>query len=1094
MNYLIELKKRKHWCVLFLFTWCLTQAVAQNQQTMGATQGKLVGKVIDANTNEPLPGVSVKIKGTLQGTATDVNGSFSLKGGDGTVLQISYTGYITREIVVNAHEALTISLTADQQALDEVIVVGYGTQKRTTLTGAVGTIGKETFQDRGPISNPLAALQGQVAGVTVTRSSAQPGRESWNFQMRGATSINGTEALVIIDGVPVPGVSALNSLNPNDIENISFLKDAAAASIYGARAAGGVVLITTKRALDGKPTINYNGSLSLKRVGLLPQLVDINGWGPMIEEARLSDGFGAEDLWINLARASMYAKQNGLNYLTRQEYLDQGFTGFTDVRDFMFFDGTMQDILWGTASSHEHQLSISGKGEKTGYRISLGYLNDGSLLQYGDNSNKRYNLRLSHDYQITDKFKLQSNLSLERNDIVQPSGLGGLLNNGIQPGMPTTTINGKPYIWGSGIGNVAVNNIAQYGGENKEFHTRINTNFNLSYQLNEHLSANAAVGYYFYNRDNRVQENLVGYYDYLETAPPIYLTSTGANQNFYQRGARRENYYTGNIYLQYQKVFGTDHDFKLMAGTQYERNDFNRFLGRTLDVLDGVPPSLSNSFGDPTTKSVSETQGHNALAGYFSRVNYNYKGRYLLEVNGRYDGSSRFRAQDRWKLFGGISGGWRLKEEAFLKDVELVSDLKLRASWGTVGNQSGIGLYDYYEYLRLDYSTGPASSGFPILGNSPAVRLSPQNLVAFDRTWEELQTTNIGLDFAFANNRLTGSVDYFVKRNKNMLLARTFPAVLGATAPQGNNGELKTKGWELSLNWRDKIGNVNYHIGGNISDAKNELVNFGGQTLIQSSNQGFNSSVEGYPINSYFGLVYDGRIQTREQLEAYIAAYKNGSNVIPQGTGRNNGLQLGDNMFKDVNGDGKITFPDDAVFLGTDDPRYSFAINGGFDWKGFDMSFIFQGVGKRAILRTGNWRIPGAVVYQAQNEAFYNKWWTPERTDAAYPRISTTGNINNYNYFPSDFVRENGAYLRLKNLVIGYTIPQIITRKIGIERLRVYFSGNDLWEISKIRDGWDPEAPRTVNTEGDSDNNNVHTVSQRFPFYRFYTFGVNLTL
>jgi TonB-linked SusC/RagA family outer membrane protein len=1085
MNYLTDFWKKSMTLIMLLsmMTFLVSHA-----------QGTLTGQVVDAASQEPLPGVSVKIKGTAKGTATDANGTFSLQAEAGAILQISYTGYLSKEVTMKAGERLVIALQADLQALDEVVVVGYGTQRKGSLTGAVGTVSKETFQDRGPVANPLAALQGQVAGVTVTRSSAQPGRESWNFQMRGATSVNGTEALVIIDGVPIPGVSALNSVNPNDIDNISFLKDAAAASIYGARAAGGVVLITTKRATAGKPVIQYNGSLSIKSVGLLPKLVDVNGWGPMIEEARLSDGFGAEDLWINLARASIYAKQNGLNYLTRQQYIDQGFLGFTDVRDFMFFDGTMQDVLWGNATSQEHQLSISGKGEKSGYRISLGYLNDGSLLQYGNNNNKRYNLRLSHDYQITDKFKLQSNISLERNDIVQPSGLGGLLNNGVQPGMPTSTINGKPYIWGSGIGNVAVNNIAEYGGDNKELHTRINTNFNLSYQFNEHLSANAAVGYYFYNRDNRVQENLVNYYDYLETAPPIALTSTGTNRNFYQRGARRENYYTGNVYLQYQRLFDKKHDFKVMGGVQYERNDFNRFLGRTLDVLDGVPPSLSNSFGDPTTKSVAETQGHNALAGYFGRLNYSYKGRYLLEVNGRYDGSSRFRAQDRWKLFGGVSAAWRIKDENFLKDADFLNDLKIRASWGAVGNQSGIGLYDYYEYMRLDYSTGPSSSGFPIIGTSPAVRLSPQNLVAYDRTWEQLETTNVGLDFAFLNNRLSGSADYFVKRNKNMLLARTFPAVLGATAPQGNNGELKTNGWELSLNWRDKIGNVNYRIGGNISDAKNELVNFGGQKLIQSTNQGFNSAVEGYPINSYFGLVYDGRIQTQQQLDSYIAAYKAGSNVLPQGTGRNNGLQLGDNMFKDVNGDGKITFPDDAVFLGTDDPRYSFAVTGGFDWKGFDMNFIFQGVGKRAILRTGNWRIPGAVVYQAQNEAYYNKWWTPERTDAEYPRISSTGNINNYNYFPSDFVQENGAYLRLKNLVFGYTLPKTVTDKLHIERLRIYFSGNDLWEISKIRDGWDPEAPRSVSNEGDSDNNNVHTVSQRFPFYRFYTFGINLTL
>lgn len=431
-----------------------------------------------------------------------------------------------------------------------------------------------------------------------------------------------------------------------------------------------------------------------------------------------------------------------------------------------------------------------------------------------------------------------------------------------------------------------------------------------------------------------------------------------------------------------------------------------------------------------------------------------------------------------------------------MQHVNFLDELKLRASWGTVGNQSGIGLYDYIQLLNLNFSTGQTASGFPVLGTSPAVRVAPGGLVAFDRTWEEVQTSNLGLDFSLLRNRLSGTFDYFIKRNKNMLIGRTLPAVLGATPPQGNNGELETKGWEAALNWRDNIGEITYHIGGNISDSRNELVSFGGQRLIGSANQGFNSAVEGYPINSYFGLVYAGRIQSQKELDDYRKLIPANNISIPGGAATaqaNTRLSLGDNMFTDVNGDGKITFPDDAVFLGTDDPRYSYSFNGGLGYKGFDLNFIFQGVGRRNLARLGNWRIPAAVIFQAQNEAFLNKWWTPERTDAYYPRLSTTGTINNYNYYPSDWVIEDASYIRLKNLVIGYSLPQSIVQRINIQRVRFYFSGNDLWESSRIRDGWDPEAPRSVENTGDANNNNVSTFSQRFPFYRYLTFGINLT-
>jgi TonB-linked SusC/RagA family outer membrane protein len=998
---------------------------------------------------------------------------------------------------------MSISLTVNNGSLGEVVVVGYGTAKKGSLTGAVSTVNAKTFQDRGPIANPLAALQGQVPGVTVTRSSAQPGRESWNFLIRGNSSVNGTEPLVIVDGLTLPNTAAMNSFNPADIDNITFLKDAAAASIYGARAAGGVVIITTKRAKSGKATIQYNGSVSQKKIGLLPELIDIKGWGPMMEEARVTDGLAPNDLWYKYGKLAQYAVANDIRYL---KYADAaaalnnmglspaGF--FTDVKDFVFFPGTLQDVLWGDAVSNEHQLSIASRNDKSGYRISLGYLNDGSLLQVGNNSNKRYNLRLTHDYRFSEKLKLESNISLEKNDIIQPSNIGAVLNNGIQPGLPLSTIDGKPYVWGSGIGNATNNNIAEFGGDGKEFNTRINTSFNLTYNLTKNLKAVTSVGYYYHNADNRTRENVITWYDYSGTQVVSSLSPSGSNRSFYQRANRKEAYYNLNAYLEYAKIFNQDHDVKIMAGAQYERQEFNAFYAKTLDVLAGVPSSLSLSYGDGTSKTVAERQNHYALAGYFGRFNYAFKNKYLLEVNGRYDGSSKFDQNNRWKFFYGFSGGWRITQESFMENISFLNELKLRASWGNVGNQGGISLYDYIQFMNLNASGGPGSSAFPIIGNTPLVRVAPGGLVALNRTWEKVQTTNLALDAAVLNNRLNGTFELFRKYNNNMLIDRAYPAVLGTTAPKNNYGKLKTDGWEISLNWSDRLGKITYHVGGNISRYKTKLVNFGGQTLIKTDNRGMNAAVEGYPINSYFGLEYAGRIQTQKELDDYRAYIKDNNIGMPSGAANalaNTRLALGDNMFKDLNGDGKITFPEDARFLGTDDPRLMYAFNAGVEWNGFDLNVIFQGVGQRTIIRDGNWRIPAAVVFQAQNKAFENAWWTPDRTGAYLPRISSTGTINNYNYFPSDWVKENGAYLRLKNLVVGYTLPASITQKAHIQKLRVYFSGNDLWEHTKIRDGWDPEASRNVSNTGDENNNNVSTYSARYPFYRYLTAGVNVT-
>lgn len=1095
---------RLHWAILAISI--VLMAVITNNSLFAQTgTGQLINGVIKDSAGVPLAGVSIKVLNSKAGTSTGSDGKFSLQITLPATLEITSVGYLPARIEASAGSPIEVMLRPQTGEMGNVVVVGYGTSKRASLTGSVSTVQAKAFQDRGPLANPMAALQGQVAGVTVTRGSAQPGRESWNFMVRGNSSVNGGEPLIIVDGLTLPSSSALNSFNPADIENVSFLKDAAATSIYGARAAGGVVIITTKKAKTGKNVIEYNGSVSRKVIGLQPKLVDISGWGPLVEEARVADGFTNTDIWYKYAKLAQDAVARNVQYMTQAE-AQQALTNlglqpagfFTDVKDFVFFPGTMQDFMFDDATSTEHQLSISSRSEKMGYRISLGYLDDGSLLKVGNNSNKRYNVRLAHDYQFSSKFKLESNISLEKNIITQPSNIGAVLNNGIQPGMPESGLGstGKPYVWGSGIANASTVSIANFGGDGEENNTRVNMNFNLTYNITKDLKAVAAAGYLFQNADYRTLENVIGWYDYAGVTNVSNLSPSGQGRSFYQRSNSEDNYYNLNGYLQYSKIFKSDHEFKAMAGAQYERQEYNRYLARTLDVIAGVPPSLNLSYGDPTSKTVSEAQNHSALAGYFGRLNYTFRNKYMLEANARYDGSSRFIEDDRWKFFYGFSGGWRISQESFMENLKFIDELKVRASWGSVGNQAGIGLYDYIQLMSLNFSTGATASGFPILGTSPVVRVSPGGLVALDRTWEKVTTTNLALDFALLRSRLSGTVEVYEKNNNNMLIARTYPAVLGSGAPAGNNGHLKTQGIDLTLNWSDRIGKFIYHLGGVLSKYNTNLEDFGGQNVISSGNRGLNGAVEGYPINSYFGLQYAGRIQNDKQLTDY-RLFIPGNNVgMPSGgttAQANSRLALGDNMFVDKNGDGKITFPEDAVFLGTDDPLLTYSFNAGFEYRGFDFNLMFQGVAERTIIRDGNWRIPANVIFQAQNEAFNNQWWTANRSDAWLPRISSTGAINNYNYFPSDWVAENGAYLRLKNLVLGYTLPRELTMRAKIQKLRFYFSGNDLWESSHISDGWDPESTRNVANTGDGNNNNQSTYSARYPFYRYLTFGVNLT-
>ena len=1078
--------------LLFMFS-----AVAQTK--------KVTGKVINATTKEPVAGATVKVKGSKELMATGADGSFSLAVPENATLEISAVGFATKSVTADFTRMMNISLAINNADLGEVVVIGYGEKKKATLTGSVATIDSKMFQDRGPTANPMAALQGQVPGVVVTRSSAAPGRENWNFQIRGATSTNNADPLVVVDGIPLVSLNALNSINPNDIESMSFLKDASSA-IYGARAAGGVVLITTKKAKAGKPVIQYDGSVTRKKVGLQPHMINVKQFGEGLVQATTNDWYGVApttNLWYRLGVLQQNAPDSGyldMNVKYNMDWTTGALTyvgtpiapssnpanpGFGDVKDFTFFNTNWVDALWGPATSTQHNISLSQRSDKAGFRLSLGYMDDGSLLQWGDNSNKRYNVRLSNDYTFSDKLKLETIVSLEKNDIVQPTLINSVLSQFQQPGFPIATKNGQPYGWGT---QYSPNWLAQLGGDQKEYNTRVFANARATYSFTKHLRFIGQAGYNWNAQDTKTEQKFItNWYNYAGYQKGSPDNPSQAN-SYYIRQLAKEPYYNLNGYFEYQNSYRA-HNFGLTLGGNYERDENNVYSARTNYLANNDVPSLNLGVGDATTKSVNENNNHYAIGSFFGRLNYAYNQKYLFEANARYDGSSKLAEDKRWRFFYGFSAGWRLSQEDFMKNINWLNDLKIRASWGAVGNQSNIGLYDYLQLLGVGSNTsGPTNNGYPIIGSGTVVYVDPTSLLtSTQRTWEKVETQNLAVDATVLNNRLSTTVEYFIKNNTNMLLPQQFPAVLGATAPYLNIGHLRTWGWEASVRWSDKIGKVSYFVGGSITDNRNKLVQYQANSVIAP---GYNTAVQGYPVGSYFGLQYAGRIQDDKTRQDYIQLQPGNNISMPATTGSLPGVRIGDNMFKDVDGDGKLTTPGDLVYLGRDDPRYTYAFNLGVQWNGFDFAATFQGVGKRTIFREGNWRVPFGSIFQGQTTFWWGKTWTPDNPGAYYPILSAGQNAttyNTYNYQISTWSVENGAYVRLKNLVIGYTIPQQYVQKAHIQKLRVYFSGNDLWEITHIRDGFDPEATRSVGRA------NGESAITRYPFYRYMTAGVNLT-
>ncbi|MDR0745556.1 MAG: TonB-dependent receptor [Mediterranea sp.] len=1036
-------------CCMFFFP--SSELFAQNSVTVQ-------GVILDATTQEPLIGVSVLEKGTTNGTITNLDGKFNLDVASGATVAFSYIGYLTQEVKAENVKG-NILLKEDSKTLDEVVVVGYGIQKKTNLTGAVSQVTGNDITSKAS-TDILNALQGQMPGVTVLRSSGQPGSETSGIRVRGFSSANEASALVLIDGVE----GDMKLLNPEDVESISILKDAASASIYGARAAAGVVLVTTKKGkqTDGKANITYNGSFGVNLPGFMPQRM--SPW----EEQQFIDnpGRGRErSLEQDEERRSWIANPN-YNYRpnnTRWEafantnWLNEGTSDYT--------------------TQQSHAVSVNGGSDKLRYYLSTGYYTkDGLLSKHGEDNYSRYNLRATIDATLSKYADINFIAGYEGGFTTQSSyGSTNLLSEMYSARgrqlfyLPEedTNYETNPYSGDLHLNTVAV---MKNGGLDKIRNEKMTGKIGLHLHdfvkgLSVDLNASRRADYYNRERDRRTVK---------ADGRNGLLTATTSNAN----GAKIANYpnsveKTKNYAYQDKLEALLNYDLKIedhtihaMLGASYEQYLKDQTIATARNLASNDFFSLNYYAKDLATNSVmSDLIEPWKMASLFGRLNYDYKSRYLFEANFRYDGSSRLAPGKRWGLFPSFSLGWRVSEEKFFEPLKKhIDNLKLRANWGKLGNSTVLDDM-YYPYIGT-------ISGSTIMGKASYYQdeLASQNI-----TWEVLTSTGIAVDLGLFNNRLNMSADYFWKRNSNMLSKVEVAHLVGVNIPYVNMGELKTWGWEISVNWRDKIGNVEYSVGFNIDDDQNELVKFGDDDIISTLEA--TKHLQGYPLNSIWGYQTAGFWSSREEYEAYKAAnpgyisfedaYVWGGDVryIAQG---NADHQIGP---------GSQTTADhgDLVYMGTTNARYHFGINLGAKWKGFDLSMFFQGVGKRSFFINPYTLCPLYYSYQMP-WTIHQDHWTEDNQDAYFARINGRDE-KIYNYYYSDKWVQNGAYIRLKNISLGYTVPGI--PKNILQSLRVYITGTDVWEHNNVLSAFDPEAG----------NNAGRTY---YPFFRTWTMGVNI--
>ena len=1037
-----------------------------------AQHSSITGKVRDRQ-NEPVIGASVVVKGSSQGVITDIDGNFTLKDvpTKGT-LQISYIGYKTSEVAISSSQNFyTITLEEDNQLLDEVVVVGFGTQRRANLTEAVATVDTKALESR-PVTSLGQSLQGTVPGLNLSVGSmgGQLG-QSMDVNIRGTGTIStGSTAatLVLIDGIE----GNMNNLNPDDVESISVLKDAAASSIYGSRAAFGVILITTKKGKVGKASVSYAGNARYYGPLSLPNLMNSWDFANYFNEGSANSG------------GTAIFNEDTMNRI--QQYIRGEITTSTIPNtngNWQFHQLANDNVDWYDKQykwswAHEHNLNINGGSEKMQYYVSANYLGQDGNLRFGDDSYERINTNAKLNAQPFKWLDVEVNVKYVHTNLDNPlyTDLGGLLYHDIVrmwPTMPFKDPNGHYMRNGK---------LAQLTNGSRS--VTANDNMYLQGQLVFHplkgWNIYASAGLRTINEYRK--QNLNRVYEYNVNNEPL-LLAYGGNYTEGQTGAMqrwvRANHLTTSLYTDYEFDINQDHMFKVMVGMNTEKYNYRLLNVQRMDLITESVPEIGAATGDDVINEASAYSW--ATAGFFGRLNYDYKDRYFIAANIRYDGSSRFLRKDRWGTFGSFSLGWNVaREEFFPLDEELMSQLKPRLSWGTLGNQNTTSYYPMYLLQNVATNSGSwlMNDAYPTVASVPGT-------IASSLTWETIKSLNVGFDLSMFNNRFTANFDYFIRKTLDMVgPAAEIAHIYGTDMPSTNNTDLSTKGWELALNWRDQIGKVNYHVGFNISDARTYIDRY------PNESKALSTYYEGQELNDIWGYETHGIAKSQAEMDEWLAA----GNRPSWGSG----WTEGDIMYVDQNGDGIINTgantlsdPGDRVKLGNSTPRFRFGLNLGLEWNNIDFSMFWQGVAKRDLWLDGPvfWGLTDGL-WQSTGLEEHLDYYRPENTtsvfgpntDAYFPRPYMDSDKNQQ--VQSRYM-QSGAYMRLKNIQVGYTLPKQVLNKIGMEYLRFYVSAENIWTISSLPNGFDPETAYSGYTQNNS--------GKTYPLQATVSFGVNVT-
>ena len=1023
------------------------------------------GVVHDTDGNA-LPGVSIIESGTANGVISDENGRFTIQAAEGAVLQVSSIGFVTAWAKVGKARTLSVVLEEDRKLLDEVVVVGFATQKKVNLTGSVGTVDSKAIESV-PVQNAVQALQGHVPGLTITQTTGDLDAKA-SINVRGLATIGqGSDGsvLVLIDGVE----GDLSTVNPQDIDNISVLKDAAASSIYGSRAPFGVILVTTRKGAKGKAKINYNNSFRFSNPINMPEQMDSYTWAIYFNEASNNAGWGDVVGTDQMQRIIDYmAGRISYNTIPEGAYWSNGYNLANDNLDYykVFFKNL--------TFSQEHNVSVSGGTDAVNYYLSANYLNDGGKMVFGGDGLDRYNVLAKIEAHLRPWLTMGFSSRFTRTDYHRPSHMGSDFFQEIGrqswPVSPLYDPNGNLF------NDHALN--MRDGGQTKSTGTTAVQQLRISMEPVSGFRIIADGSW----RSTYVNDH-VEWNPYWQIAVDGVSKGTEWYQNNVSESAYKTDYYNVNAYADYEKTSGNGHYFKVMAGFQAEELMYRNVYARKYGVMIPDIPAIDTANGldrdgNEIPADVSGGYSSWSTVGFFGRVNYNYKERYLVEANLRYDGSSRFRGDRRWGLFPSFSAGWNIANEEFFAGAKKwVNTLKIRGSWGSLGNQNTSSYYPTYQ--TMPYSS---SGTWLINGARPNVSWAP-GLISTSLTWEKVRSWNAGIDAGAFGDRLTASFDWFVRDTKDMVgPADELPAILGTAVPSTNNTDLRTMGFELEIAWRDRVGNVNYSVRGVLSDAQ--------ATITRYSNPSgtLTKYYEGMKWGEFWGYETIGIALTDDQMADHLSG-------LPEGgqSALGNDWGAGDIMYRDLNGDGKIdagagTVGDhgDWRVIGNTTPRFNYGLDLSLDWKGIDFRVFFQGVGKRDYLQSSRYFF-GATSdrWQSMGLTAHADYFRDDpdhplgvNTDAYYPRPVWGTDKNRL--AQTRWVQD-ASYMRLKNLQVGYTFPAVWTEKAGISRLRVYFSGENLATFTRMTKIFDPET-----IEGNS-------LGNVYPLSRTYSFGVSVT-